>query len=190
MYAKIDSYGLFPSKQKSLIIISCIFLLQSCFPSFGTKYLIKRSKVAINSSNVIGIYKNISSINTETSLWKTLQLNSKKLNDTTDLNTDLIQLELKNPKTLEVSLVRNRKTIKKIHLAGKIKKKSFSLKRHRELIPFYPIYYKEYELKSILSKSKNELILVRGMSNSGAILILGAGYENIQTYTFDEIKDY
>ncbi len=28
------------------------------------------------------------------------------------------------------------------------------------------------------------------MSNSGAILILGAGYENIQTYTYEELKDY
>lgn len=164
-------------------------MFQSCLPSFGTKSLIKNSEVEIIDSDVNGIYKNISNSNSEKSLWRTLQLNLKKQNDTIDLKTDFIRLELKSVKKLEVSLLRDQKIVKKINLYGKIKENSFSLKRNRELIPFYPIYARDYEAKSILSKTDNELILVQGISKSGAILILGAGSEWIKTYRFEQIKN-
>ncbi|KAF9657894.1 hypothetical protein ABHQ57_08965 [Tenacibaculum sp. ZH5_bin.1] len=171
------------------ILICYCYVLQSCIPSFGTKKLIKKSEVEINSADINGIYSNTSDSNTELTLWRTLQLNSKKYNDTTDLESDIIKLELIKPNEIEISLTRDQKKLKSIRLNGKIKDKSFSLKRYRELIPFYPIYAKDYEAKAILSKSENELILVQGISNSGAILILGAGSEWVKTYKFEQIKN-
>ncbi len=164
-------------------------MFQSCLPSFGTKYLIKKSESNLENSNVSGIYKNTTDTKNGISLWKLFQLNSKKHNDTIDLKTDIIKIELRNPKELEISLLRNRKTVKKIELNGKIKENTFSLKRYRRLIPLYPIYAKEYEAKAVLSKTDNNLILVQGISNSGAILIMGAGYEVIKTYTFEHITN-
>ncbi len=171
------------------ILICCLFILQSCLASFGTKKLIRKSEVEINNADVNGVYKNISDSNTELTLWRIIQLNSKKENDTTDLKSDLIRLEYLNPTEIEISLSRDQRIIKSIRLNGKIKNNSFSLKRYRELIPFYPIYAKDYEAKAILSKSENELIIVQGISNSGAILILGAGSERVNTYKFEQMKN-
>lgn len=171
------------------IIIGSLFLLQSCLPSLGTKYLIKNSKLNLESANISGIYKNTTEVKDGISLWKALQANSKKSNDTIDLKTDIIKLELISSKELEVSLIRDKKAVKKFILTGKIKENTFSLKRYRRLIPFYPIYAEDYEAKALLSKADNHLVLVQGISNSGAILIMGAGYQWVQTFTYEEVKN-
>ena len=180
-------------KSESIVLVILVILSQSCLPTFSTRSLKEKSDLSLNSHNISGVYKNTNNKNNEhdyDSLWRLFQLNMRVVFDTTDLKSDLIRLDLKNQEKLEVHLIREGKSLKKLELKGKIKDNVFSLKRRWNLVPLYPLYLEDNESKAILSKTDNQLVFIQGSSQSGAFLVLAAGIRYINTYSFEEQTEY
>jgi len=155
--------------------------------TFSTSKMIRKNEIETRSLTEESIDSNYSLSDSDKDdaiydLWHKLYLNISH-NDywrMEDSKNKHVNLQFVNKNTIFASLYHGDEFIEGIHLKGKIRGDFFIVKRRLRLIPFPPIIYARYEVRTIIANSESgDLILIQGHANELWILIMAGGFQRV-----------
>lgn len=173
-------------KLKYILLIIC-FSLTSCF---STKKLISESEnvpVEFSIKKLNGVYKNQNGKDTTIGLWNILADNKTFKRDSTLVSENsFVKIELISETEMKVSLVENDLVKKSMEFKGRVTNGYFSLKKKFLLIPIPALLFHRERQTIIGNNEKGNLILTRGLKNSGWFLFMAAEFGGISSYVFEQ----
>lgn len=175
---------------KNLFLAILVLLIcQGCLPRYGAKSLLKGAEASLTSNKIAGNYQNGIDGERNATLWRYLRDSQRLDLDTTDLPSDVVRLQLSGTEFLNAQLIQNGEVKASLNIEGELNENYFMTKRKWLIIPFFPLFYQDFERRALLSKEGDSLVMVRGRYNGGWLLINGNGHGVIFTNKFPGVSN-